>query len=470
MNSTVAAPRFEVPDSPAVSSPDHQLPTAAPRGKPVYAKGCPLPIYRTRWTSKVTRRTYSAWVIIWRDAGSRRREKHSDLAKAKTRAPEIWTNICNGQTLQNQFTEADRASFRRSRELIYPTGKSLETVAAEYAEASAIWRSALGDVPPAFIATAIQFYVEHQPKGVVPKNIPALVEDLLTEKRRLGAGDKWLNTLSQQLKRFSGKFDCPLHALSAHEITTWLDTIKGGLRTRKNYRDSVRELVRYAQAKGQLSRTWDEMAHVEDAAVPPVEVEIYTADQIQRFLAARQRIEDRGRTNGSLIPFMSLAAFAGIRHEEMNQRGDTKPVLDWSCIDLDAGFIRIRALVGKTKRLRIIHMHPNLIEWLRPYAKPSGPICELSQTAGALDRAKKLAGLPSKRGELTNSLRSTFISCRLAETNDIGLVAREAGNSPQVIQRNDLELATPRQAAAHFAITPCKADILPLFAWANTRQ
>jgi integrase len=444
-------PRFVVPDLDAAKP--------ARRRKPIMVDvgSVSIPIYRTRWTKKGKRRIYTTHVIVWRDAAGRHREKHADLEKAKARAEIIGTNLLNGQTAQNQFTEADRASYLRSCELVQPTGKALEVAAGIYTECVQILG---GRCSP---QEACRFYIETQPKGLTPKIVPKLVQDLLDEKRRLRKGEKWLGTLEQQLGKFADQFNCPLHLVQAREISTWLDGLKVGLRSRKNYRDAVRELVRFAQAKGYLSRAWDELSHVEDADLPPVEVVKYSPDQIKRLLNTRLDIEAKGKSGATLIPFLALAAFAGVRHEEMHQRGNHKPVLDWSCIDLEAGLIRIQAIVGKTKRQRVIPMHRNLVEWLKPYAKDSGPICELNQVAGALDRAKKLAGLPNGRGKAKNVLRKSFISYRLAETNDIGLTAREAGNSPQVIKNNYEQLATGAEAAEHFAITPMNS--LPLLEW-----
>jgi integrase len=426
------------------------------RKKPIYVQGCPLPIYPTRWTRKATRRTYVGYVIAWRDAAGRKREKHSELQKAKDRVQEIWTNVLNGQAAQNQFSEADRASYRRALELLQPTGKSLELAVADYTESVQM----LGGRS---LQEAVKFFIEHQPKDVTPKNLPDLVADLLGEKRRKGKGEKWLATLGQQLDTFSEWFDCPLHAIQAHEVTARLDGLQVGLRTRKNYRDAFRELVRFAQAQGQLSRAWDELRHVEEAEVPPVDVVIYLPDQVRLLLSKRLEVESNGRCGGTMIPFLALSFFAGVRHEEMHQRGNAKAVLDWSDIDLEAGFVTIRATVGKTKRRRSIKMHPNLIKWLTPYAKDTGPVCELSQIAGALDRTKKLAGLPNLRGMAKNVGRKSFASYRLAETNDIGLTSREAGNSPQVIRDNYEKVTTAALAADFFSIMPPRTD--PLFAW-----
>ena len=56
-----------------------------------------------------------------------------------------------------------------------------------------------------------------------------------------------------------------------------------------------------------------------------------------------------------------------------------------------------------------------------------------------------------------NALRHSFISYRVAETNDVPKVALEAGNSPAMIFQHYRELVTPEDLLLWFAIVPGKA-------------
>jgi hypothetical protein len=53
-----------------------------------------------------------------------------------------------------------------------------------------------------------------------------------------------------------------------------------------------------------------------------------------------------------------------------------------------------------------------------------------------------------------NALRHSFISYRVAETQDVAKVSLEAGNSPQMIFKHYRELVQPEAAKASFAIAP----------------
>ena len=53
-----------------------------------------------------------------------------------------------------------------------------------------------------------------------------------------------------------------------------------------------------------------------------------------------------------------------------------------------------------------------------------------------------------------NALRHSFISYRVAETQDVAKVSLEAGNSPQMIFKHYRELVQPKEAKAWFSIKP----------------
>lgn len=59
---------------------------------------------------------------------------------------------------------------------------------------------------------------------------------------------------------------------------------------------------------------------------------------------------------------------------------------------------------------------------------------------------------PSERAE------KTYSSYRLAVTHDVQRVALKSGNSPKVIQKEYLELATEEDGKKWFAVVPAKKE------------
>jgi hypothetical protein len=143
-----------------------------------------------------------------------------------------------------------------------------------------------------------------------------------------------------------------------------------------------------------------------------------------------------------LIPILAIAAFSGIRMAELNR-------LSWSAVDLDRGFIELRAAQAKTASRRLIPISPNLRAWLEPLNR-NGKVVRtilLYREVTALVRA---LGLEWPR----NVLRHSYISYRIAIVKSAEQVALEAGNSPSIIFKHYRELTTPEVAEKWFAILP----------------
>ena len=97
----------------------------------------------------------------------------------------------------------------------------------------------------------------------------------------------------------------------------------------------------------------------------------------------------------------------------------------------------------------------NCAAWLERYAKPSGPVINLSRADKQLFLylAEK-SGVPWKH----NGLRHSFISYRLAVVKDVGQVSLEAGNSPQMVFKHYRQLVRESEAQGMVWHPPPKQD------------
>ena len=137
-----------------------------------------------------------------------------------------------------------------------------------------------------------------------------------------------------------------------------------------------------------------------------------------------------------ILPLIVIGGFAGLRHAEIAR-------LEWQDIDLEEGFIEVKAENAKTDTRRIVPLKANLKAFLLPLAKKSGKVISVVNTTKQLlktatdtaDAENQIEGLEWKH----NALRHTYISARVAESGDVPRVADEAGNSPQVIRTNYLK-------------------------------
>jgi integrase len=379
------------------------------------------------------------FTIAWRDSAQapRRRAMRSQWKSALSFAETKATRLANNEAWRDSISQLDWQVYTESVETLSRAGLPARSLldAAQLLASSALRTPA----PPV-------------------RTIPDLVTDLLQDKTGL-IGARWRRALKGHLDRFSQSFTGPLHALASADINAWLRQLAVGPRSRHNYRAAIEQLVRFAQANGQLDRSWKELDHVPDPKLKPIEIKILSPEQCTKLLAARQAAEENGRAQRSLVPFLALQAFAGVRHEEM--RGE-KALLDWRNIDLDARQVYVPKTVAKTGRDRTVPMSDNLAAWLAPYLKRNGPICELSNTSSALCRAKKSAGLACGKNQTRNTLRKSYISYRLALTKNAAQVAEEAGNSVAKIRTNYGRPLPVTEGKRWFDIWPTQAEVLQL--------
>lgn len=407
---------------------------------------CPVTISYQEYRN-ATGRYYT---LFYYEGGRRRRESRTSLEKLKARAEQIATDIANGQSAMSAFGQADRASFLRICEIAAPAKKPPELLVSEQVECLKI----LGD--RATPAEACRYYLSQHPAGVTARNIPQIVEELLNKKT---ISKKWRRVLGKMLERFATKFTGPLAALSSREIDDWLDSIGKGLRTRRNHRNAVENLVNFAKSRGYVRKDWDTLSSVSDPNPPPAQVQLYSPDELVRLL----NLAETSKGGRKLVPLIVITAFAGVRHGEMNE--EKLDHLDWSDLDFESKSIYVGHGVAKTGRDRTVDMPDNLIAWIEPYRRPSGRICSIANSWDALCRLRKKAGIPPKK----NGLRKSFISYKVALSRNIDGVADQAGNSAAIIRKNYKRTNTrmKQDAERWFSIAPVRADVLPLFAWAK---
>lgn len=393
------------------------------------------------------------WMLFYYRAGRRVREARSDFEKLKKRCEEVANDIANGQAAMLAFTEADRAGWLRCHEILAAAGikKTLELVASEYVEN---WKAEQDAGVSA--REALLYYKEQHPSGLIPRNIPKIAEEFLQKKV---VGKKWRRILTKMLQRFSAHFTGPLGSLQTRDIDDWLDSLAGGLRTRRNYLNVLKDLAEFAKTRGYLPKHWEGLQEVSNPKPPIAAVDLYTPDELVRLL----NLAEKTKAGRKLVPLIAITAFAGVRHGEMHE--EKIECLDWSDIDWEAKTIYVGHGAAKTGRDRVVDMPDNLVAWIETYRRPRGKICPLANTSNALCRLRTKAGIGRKR----NGLRKSFISYKLALTRNIDGVADQAGNSASIIRKNYKRAGTRMRAEAErwFAIAPVRAEVLPLFAWAK---
>ncbi len=305
---------------------------------------------------------------------------------------------------------------------------------------------------------AVRFYRKQNPDRLPKKNVPEVVTEFVEAKEADKMSAVYVKDLKSRLGRFAAKFPGRISLVTKAEIEDFLRGLKGkddegketivlSGKSRNNYRRAIGTLFNFAVTRGYLPKG---LVQVEDVALAREEngeIEIFRPDELANLLEAADQ---------ALIPFLTIGAFAGLRHAELQR-------LDWSEVRLDDSFIEVKASKAKTASRRLVPIQDNLKQWLTPLRKAGGAICDYANMSKqllwlseAVDKKLKAADATAGFVWKHNALRHSFISYRVAQTQNVAQVALEAGNSPRVVFSNYRELVRPADAVKWFAIGPAK--------------
>lgn len=147
-----------------------------------------------------------------------------------------------------------------------------------------------------------------------------------------------------------------------------------------------------------------------------VEVGILTVEQARKLLK-----------NGSpeILPGIALGLFAGIRRAELNR-------LDWNEIDMEQGYVEIKARKSKTAARRLIPIRANLEAWLAPLAQESGSVMPTEMIWR--NRLSDAMGKAFNEEWPHNALRHSFASYHLAHFKDAGALEMGHGSTKMIFE------------------------------------
>lgn len=236
----------------------------------------------------------------------------------------------------------------------------------------------------ATLAEAATFYMErHFPEGgeiTVDALVEAYIENRLRVDRRPDTIKDIRGRLGCALPRnidrpgggilrlkpsgFAHDFvGVPVAHVGTADLERWMQKHAGKARnTWRNARVHIVGLFNYAKARKYIRENPAEALEtprVSKSAKPrPYVMPVEDVQAALRWTEANEP---------AMVPYMALCMFAGIRPTECTR-------LDWKQINLDRREIDIRADVSKTGDERFVEIADNLVAWLAPHRKESGPV------------------------------------------------------------------------------------------------
>ena len=371
--------------------------------------------------------------------GVRRFRGFSERAAAVEAAKGIAGKIASGDVSAASLSNSESASFGRAVELLRPTGASLELAASTFAKCFELLG---GDN----LLEAARHFAKSNPAKIEQRLVAEVIADLLAVKAADGCSADYLTDLRQRLNRFADRFAVDISTVTTADVQMFLDGLKLGKQSRKNFRTVIGTLFSFAEARGFICKGGNPVLGTEEVKVKSNggSIAIFTPDEIEKLLKAAKP---------SFLPLVAVGAFAGLRAAECER-------LEWRDIDFARGFIHVGEDMAKTASRRLVPIAANLAAWLAPYAGQTGKVCQGTSNRLQKDRTAcvKAAGVAWK----DNALRHSYVSYRLAEVQSAAQVALEAGNSPGVVFKHYRELVQPSDAQRWFAVRPAvRAEVAP---------
>lgn len=394
---------------------------------------------------KVYRTGDDHFTVAWRRAGRRVRASRNTLNAAKKFAGEKARELADGKHDIMELRAADRERFLSALSSLADTGLSLDVACKEFAEA---WRL----VKPASLIQVARWWKEHHSHDLPEKAIAEIAEEFLKDRGEAGVCGEHMGNLRRCLGWFTSRFPGQIKGVSAAMIEDALRSLKCAPATWNDRRRIIVSLFNFARRRGYLFKDRKtEASAVKTLKDMGKDISTFGPAEISALLDAAAKVEP------DTVPYLAVGAFCGVRGAEIAR-------LAWEDFRWDRGVIDVAKHKAKTRARRLVPISPNLAAWLAPYRGCTGSVV---QSVTIPRRAIALA----KRIGLTwghNVLRDSFISYRLAQTQDISRTSLEAGNSPNIIRQHYLELKTPAEATAWFGVMPGGAtNVVPFAAAAG---
>jgi integrase len=383
------------------------------------------------------------FVLDYRANGQRKLVWRSTMAEARKAADAAVDKITEGQSEVLNLKSADAhaiicaRAFIKGKEGESKIEKEIDELVGEICE---IRRMLGGRETPLGVT---RDWLKRNAVALPRVTVAAAVEQMKKQAETDGKSDLRLKQLANVLDRFAENFNQDVSTLTPKLIADYLTALDLAERTRRNHRDVIGFFNRWLILRGYLHKGTDWLEGVQNYTARKLgQISTYSDDEMRRLIAAA---DDR------ILPMIVIGGFAGLRHAEIAR-------LDWPDIDLEEGFIEVKAENAKTDTRRIVPLKENLKAFLLPLAKKNGKVVSLVNTPKQLlktatdtaDAENEIEAMAWKH----NALRHTYISARVAESGDVPRVADEAGNSPQVIRTNYLKRMRPAAAIEWFGILP----------------
>ena len=375
---------------------------------------------------------YDEYTVLYYLGGKRTRKNCSTLDEALALAEIKASELSRGEIDAAQFSGSDRLAYGQAVETLRPLKVDLNSAVLEYAQAKEI----LGEHS---ITGACRYFMRHHSEELTPKPVNDVYAEFIQQRTKAGLSDRYIEDLRYMLGAFSKGFVCDINQITPDQVELWLDALGLSARSHNNHLRGLNTFFNFAKVRKYLSKEFDPLEGVLRKKEKAGRVTVFNEKELALLL------DNASQKHPDYLASLVLGAFAGFRQSEIGR-------LSWEDIERRPGYVEAEASETKTQRRRLVEIKPVLAKWLALCPRKS--LMVWPHSTPSLNEVRAKNAKQAKVKWQKNGLRHTWVSCRLAETNNAAQVATEAGNSPQILYSNYRELMTPAQAKAWFSVEP----------------
>ncbi len=288
------------------------------------------------------------------------------------------------------------------------------------------------------LTDAVDYFIKHGiPKGGSLSFLD-VSKEFLVSRRAMSLRPKTITQYESYVDVLNKEFgELKINEIRRQDLEDWLAESEWAPRTRKNYLVTLTTIFNYAL--GHEYCMSNPAAKIDRPILDDKPPGILTPEQVKALLIAAQK------NCPEIVPGICIGLFSGLRRSEIC-------ALDWNEVDVKDRHIEVKGIKSKTRQRRLVSISDNLLEWLTPYCRASGP---LALNVDAFGEKLREAAKDAKITEWPhNALRHSFGSYFYAKTKNEDLTAAEMGNSPAMVHRHYKELVKPKTAEEFWSIRP----------------
>jgi len=376
--------------------------------------------------------------------GKRKREFFTDEDSGKRRLQMLQTARTNIGTLAENIARKPEhaADAGRAGDVLAPYGLTLLDAVREYVQC----RKVLAGTGRTLLDAAKECAVRDRTRRE-SLTLAALVARFTADPETVKRSKAYLDDVRKRWRRFQDDLGAETLAcdVTPDTVRRWLAALPVADLTKGNFHRTVGAVFSYA-VHAELV-TENPFRRVKKPEVKDSDgVEVFAPEQMAALLAA---------AHSDWLPVLAIGGFAGLRPEELRR-------ITWEQVDLQGGFIEVKASQSKTGKRRLVTISKNLRAWLQPYAGKAGRIVTPRERKHRI-AAMAAAGLKAWPQDV---LRHSFASYHLRHHgNDLNLTAQELGHTTtKMLFQHYREAVKPDAAKAWWALMPEKvkgAKIIP---------